>query len=319
MALQRLVAPSAWVITFGLWAVLLASTTILPTLTRVLWHLCVALAVAAATWAALSMVKVVEQLIMRHHRVDVADNLYARTVHTRTQVLGRILSVLILLVGAGAVLLTLPGMRQLGAGLLASAGIAGLIVGAAAQPVVSNLIAGVQLGLTQPLRLDDVVVIEGEWGRIEEVRNTYIVVALWDQRRLIVPLRWLMDRPFQNWTRRTSQVLGAVTLWLDFRTDLAKVRGVFQSLCEASVHWDGRVAVLQVTDSGPWSMEVRLLASAADAAKAFDLRCELREGVLGYLLANQPEALPNLRLQSINQANDAKGGADEPTTSVPRG
>ncbi|KFN48978.1 mechanosensitive ion channel family protein, partial [Arenimonas composti] len=226
------------------------------------------------------------------------------------------LMVLVVLVATAAALLTVPGMRQLGTGLLASAGVAGLVAGLAAQPILGNLIAGLQIAIAQPIRIDDVVIVQGEWGRIEEITGTYIVVRIWDERRLIVPLKWFIDNPFENWTRRTSEILGTVMLWLDYRTPLAPVRAEFERLCAASDNWDGRVRVLQVVECGQWSMQVRLLVSAADSGKAFGLRCEVREGILDFLQAHHPESLPVLRTRAERVDEGGSGQAHDEVASA---
>jgi small-conductance mechanosensitive channel len=240
----------------------------------------------------------VQRRVLGMYSIDADDNLSARRIHTQARVLSRTLMMLVVILGVAGALLTIPGMRQVGAGLLASAGLAGLIAGFAAQPILGNLIAGLQIALSQPIRLDDVVIVDGEWGRIEEITGTYIVVAIWDERRLVVPLRWFIENPFQNWTRSSAQLLAAVTLWLDYRTPLAPVRTEFERLCAESANWDGRLRLVQVVECGEWSMQVRLLTSAANSGKAFDLRCEIREGMLGFLQANHPESLPVLRTRA---------------------
>jgi small-conductance mechanosensitive channel len=191
--------------------------------------------------------------------------------------------------------LTIPGVRQVGTSLLASAGVAGLAVGFAAKPVLSNLIAGLQIALTQPIRLDDVVIIEGEWGRIQEITGTYVVVRIWDDRRLIVPLNWFMENPFQNWTRTSSQLLGSVFLWVDYGVPLEPLRQELQRLCDKAPEWDRRVCLLQVTDTNEKAMQLRVLVSTADSGRGWDLRCRVREGLLKFLQEHYPQCLPRLR------------------------
>ena len=193
-------------------------------------------------------------------------------------------------------LLSIPSIRSVGVTLMASAGLAGLAVGAAAQPALKNIIAGVQMAFTEPIRIDDVVIIENEWGRIEEIRLTYVVVRLWDERRLVVPVSKFLESSFQNWTRTTSGLLGSAFFWLDPTTNIPRLREKFEELVEADPLWDGRAHVLQVTDTKPDAIEVRILATASDAARAFDLRCSLREGMLAYIRDEMPEALPKRRL-----------------------
>lgn len=273
----------------GYWTVLLARA--LPILI-----------VVCIVWTLLRLIGLVERSILRRHVIDVSDNLQARRIHTQTRTLARIAMVVVVILGTAVCLMMIPGMRQLGTGLLASAGVAGLVIGLAAQPILGNLIAGLQLALTQPIRLDDVVIVEGEWGRIEEITSTYVVIAIWDQRRLVVPLRWFIETPFQNWTRSTAQILGTVFLWLDYRAPVAAIRAEFERICQQSPSWDGRVCVVQVTETGEWSMQVRLLVSAADSGRAFELRCEVREKILAYLQAEYPQALPVLRTRGEERA-----------------
>jgi small-conductance mechanosensitive channel len=201
----------------------------------------------------------------------------------------------VLVTGLAFALMTFPRARQLGASLLASAGVVGVVAGIAARSVFSNLLAGLQIAMGQPLRIDDVLIVEGEWGRVEEITSTYVVLALWDERRLIVPLQWFIDHPFQNWTRSTSNLLGTVMLWVDYTLPLEPLRAEARRLCEASKLWDRRVCLVQVTDASERAMQLRILVSAASSGAAFDLRCELREGLIAFIQRHHPEALPRLR------------------------
>src|SRR5690606_21506645 len=169
------------------------------------------------------------------------DNLSARRIHTHTRVMARSIMIIVIVIGAGAALMTLPLLRQVGTSLLASAGVAGIVIGFAAKPVLSNLLAGLQIAMTQPIRLDDVVIVENEWGWIEEITATYVVVRIWDQRRLVMPLQWFIENPFQNWTRSTSEILGTVLLWVDYRMPVDLVRQEAERLCREATEWDGRV------------------------------------------------------------------------------
>ena len=186
--------------------------------------------------------------------------------------LSRIAMGTIILLGVSLALMTFPAVRQIGTTLLASAGIMGLVAGIAARPVFGNLIAGLQIALAQPIRLDDVVIVEGEWGRIEEISSTYVVVRIWDERRMVVPLSWFIENPFQNWTRSTAQMLGTAFLWLDYRTPMDQVRAELERICHDDPRWDGRVCIAQVTETSEHVMQVRLLVSARDSGEAFDLR-----------------------------------------------
>ncbi|MXN75526.1 mechanosensitive ion channel [Burkholderia sp. 4701] len=258
--------------------------------------------IVALTWLLVRLVAAVGEAIIDAHPMDAADNLQARRIHTQARVLSRTVMVLIVIIGTGAALMTFPNVRQVGASLLASAGVAGLVAGIAARPVLGNLIAGLQIALTQPIRLDDVVVIQGEWGRIEEITGTYVSVRLWDQRRLVVPLQWFIENPFANWTRNSSEIIGTVFLSVDYRTPLAPLRDELARLVRAAPEWDGRVQVLQVTDATERTMQLRALVSAADSSRCFDLRCRVREGLIAYLHAHYPQCLPRSRAELFPHA-----------------
>ena len=265
------------------------------------------------TWLAVRAIGAVEARILREHPVDIEDNLAARRVQTQTRVIARVIQGAIILVGVALALMTFPAIRQVGATLLASAGIIGLVAGIAARPVFGNLIAGLQIALAQPIRLDDVVIVEGEWGRIEGITSTYVVVRIWDERRMVVPLQWFIENPFQNWTRTSAQLLGTAFLWLDYRTPMAEVRAQLQKICEEDPRWDGRVCVAQVTETREHTIEVRLLVSARNSGDLFDLRCVVRERMIDYLSQCHPEALPRLRADIAREAHGSLPPAQTPT------
>lgn len=256
------------------------------------------LLILSLTWLGMSLIRGVADGVIARHPADVADNLAARRIQTQTRVLARIASGAALVAGIAFVLMTFPQARQLGASLLASAGVAGLVVGIAARSVFSNLLAGLQIALTQPMRIDDVLIVEGEWGRVEEITATYVVLKIWDERRLIVPLAWFIEKPFQNWTRTTADLLGTVFLWVDYATPVDAVRAEARRICEASRHWDKRLCLVQVTETSDKAMQLRVLVSAADSGAAFDLRCELREGLLAHLAQHHAAALPRARIEA---------------------
>ena len=197
--------------------------------------------------------------------------------------------------GVGSVLMTFPNVRQIGASLLASAGLAGIVAGLAARPVLGNLIAGLQIALTQPIRIDDVLIVEDEWGRVEEITETYVVICIWDQRRLVVPLEYFIQHPFQNWTRRNAELIGSVMFWVDYRMPVAPLREQLNEIVQAAPEWDKRVCVLQVTDMSERAMQLRVLVSAADAGRAWDLRCRVREELIAYMQREFHEMLPQIR------------------------
>ena len=253
--------------------------------------------IASITWLGLRLIAALVALVTLTHPITASDNLQARRLQTQSAVISRALMTLVYLVGVSCALMTFPSVRQIGASLLASAGVAGLIAGLAARPVLSNMIAGLQLALTQPIRLDDVLIIEGEWGRVEEITGAFVVVALWDQRRLIVPLQWFIEHPFQNWSRASSDILGTVFLWVDYCLPLESLRHELQRLCESSTDWDGRIALLQVTDTNDRAMQLRALVSSSDSPRSFDLRCHVREGMIAFIAREYADSLPRVRAQ----------------------
>ncbi len=246
-------------------------------------------------WAAITALKIAADLYLRQFRLDVEDNLLARKHVTQVRVLLRTADVLVVLVTFGAALMTFEPVRQYGVSLFASAGVAGIVAGLAARPVLSNLIAGVQLAMTQPIRIDDAVVVEKEWGTIEEITSTYVVVRLWDWRRMIVPLSYFIEKPFQNWTREGSALIGSAMIYVDYRAPVGVIRDKLGEIVKASKNWDGNVVNLQVTDAKEQTMELRCLMSARSAGQAFDLRCEVREQLIDFLQQHHPEALPRQR------------------------
>jgi small-conductance mechanosensitive channel len=235
------------------------------------------------------------------YRIDVPDNRVARRVRTQLQIVRRLVLVAITIVGASAVLMTFPEVRTVGASLLASAGVVSIIAGLAAQSTLGNVFAGVQLAFSDAIRVDDVVIVEGEWGLIEEITLTYVVVKVWDDRRLVVPSTYFTTTPFQNWTRRTSDLLGSIELDLDWRVDPRAMRVHLDDILERSELWDGRVKVLQVTDAVGGFVRVRVLVSASDAGRLFDLRCEVREELVDWVHRHGPDALPTTRVAMADE------------------
>lgn len=308
--LRRISAPMTWVIPL---LMLVAALRVLPDIDVLpafvlMQHVVLIGLLVSLTWLSLRCLGALELAAIRRYPVDVSDNLAARRMLTQVRVLRRTSDVLVVLLGAAAILLTIPGVRQLGTSLLASAGVAGLALGIAAKPVLSNLIAGLQIALTQPIRLDDVVIIQGEWGRIEEITGSYVVVRIWDERRMVVPLSWFMENPFQNWTRNSAQLMGTVFLWMDYGVPLEPLRDELGRLCRAAAEWDGRVCLLQVTDASEKSMQLRALVSSVDSGRNFDLRCKVREGLIAFISTHYPQALPRLRAKF----DDAGSGSGEP-------
>ncbi|GAA4625396.1 mechanosensitive ion channel family protein [Cellulomonas oligotrophica] len=260
-------------------------------------HVMLIALIVTLTWLVGSLAFVLEDLALARYRVDVKDNRHARRMRTQVQVLRRLTVAVLVLVAISAVLLTFPGARALGASLFASAGLLSIVAGLAAQSSLANMFAGMQLAFTDAIRVDDVVVVEGEWGRIEEITLTYVVVHVWDDRRLILPSTYFTTTPFQNWTRRAAELLGTVEIDVDWRVPVDAMRAELARLLAATDLWDERVGILQVTDAVGGVVRVRALASAVDAPTLFDLRCHVREGLVAWLQREAPEGLPRTRLE----------------------
>jgi small-conductance mechanosensitive channel len=252
---------------------------------------------ASICWLLIQMSHVLESFIVHQFRIDTADNLRARRIHTQLRILKKVIIVIISILGVAAMLMNFEKVHQLGTSILASAGIAGIIVGLAAQRSLGTLIAGVQIAFTQPIRLDDVVIVEDEWGRIEEITLTYVVVRIWDLRRLILPITYFIEKPFQNWTRTTSDILGTVFIYTDYTLPLENVRSELERILRESPLWDRNVWNLQVTNATERGIELRALMSASDASKAWSLRCEVREKLLKFIQENYPQNLPRFRAE----------------------
>lgn len=258
---------------------------------RPLRHAAAVATIISASWLAAKVLFLMEDGVLRRLRIDARDNRRARRVRTQMAVLRRLTAVVIAVVAAAAVLMTFDTLRTYGASVLASAGVAGVIAGFAAQATLGNVIAGLQLVFTDALRFDDVVVVEGEWGRIEELTLTYVVVRLWDERRLVLPATYFTTTPFQNWTRSESRVLATVELHLDPSAPVAEIRAKARDLIDANPLWDRREWVVQVTGMTELTITVRVMASAGDAASAWDLKCDLREELVRWLQHEHSQSL----------------------------
>jgi small-conductance mechanosensitive channel len=253
--------------------------------------------ILALGWLASGVLDMWTAVYLKKFNVSVEDNLIARKHLTQTRILQRVAKVVLVIVTLGLALMTIAGFRQWGVSLLASAGVVGIIAGLALQPVLTNLLAGIQIALTQPIRLDDAVIVEGEWGRVEEITATYVVIKIWDWRRMVVPLTYFITKPFQNWTRENASLIGTAMFYVDYEAPIDKLREAFERIVKASELWDGDVQVLQVTDITERVLQVRCLASAKSAGIAFDLRCEIREKLMAFMRDECPEALPRDRLE----------------------
>ncbi len=258
-------------------------------------ELFIILFIVSFAWILSKTVSILTDVVKQRYRVDIKDNLRARKIQTQMQVLKRIISIIIYIISLAVILMQFEEIRQLGTTLLASAGLVGLILGFAAQRTLSTLVAGFQIAFTQPIRIDDVVIVENEWGRIEEITLTYVVIRIWDLRRLVVPISYFIEHPFQNWTRVSADIIGTVYIYCDYTIPLEAVRIKLQELCRDSALWDKKVCVLQVTSAKEQTVELRALVSAADASTCWDLRCEIRERLLKFIQENYRESLPRVR------------------------
>jgi small-conductance mechanosensitive channel len=272
-------------------------------------HLVTVAAIATLTWWLVRVTSSTAAAVIEKFPKDELTSFHGRRVETQARLLARAVMTVIVICGLAIALMTFPTVRQLGTSLLASAGLAGVIVGLAARPIFANLLAGLQIALTQPIRLDDVVIVEGEWGVIEEIQSTYVVVRIWDDRRLLMPLQWFIDHPFQNWTRTSSSITGSVIFWVDYRTPIEALRTELKRICAAAPEWDGRFQNLQVTDTSEHSMQLRVLVTSADAGKSWDLRCRVREELLAYIQTHLPECLPRVRTALIHPYKTSMGGS----------
>ena len=249
------------------------------------------------SWLLIRIVRVAEDYVVSTYDLSKTDNIRERKIRTQLQYIRRIIIITIFIVATAIVLLSFEGVRQIGAGLLTSAGVAGIIIGFAAQRSLANLFAGFQIAFTQPIRIDDVLVVEGEWGRVEEITLTYVVVRIWDQRRLILPINYFIEKPFQNWTRISADILGTVYLYTDYKIPVDEIREELNRVLKDHQLWDGKVSVLQVTDAKETTIELRALMSARNSSDAWDLRCYVREKLVHFIQENYPESLPKDRAE----------------------
>jgi len=253
----------------------------------------------------MSSIKVFEDYVVHTYDLNKEDNLKERKIRTQLKFIRQVAVTLIIFVTIAFILLSFDNVRKIGAGLLTGVGIGGIIIGFAAQKSLSNFLAGFQIAFTQPIRIDDVLVVEGEWGRVEDITLTYVVLNIWDQRRLILPINYFIEKPFQNWTRSTSEILGTVFLYMDYTVPVDALRQEFDRLLSKTKLWDKRVKVIQVTDAKEHTIELRALVSARNSSEAFDLRCYIRENLVKFVRDNYPESLPVNRT-IINNADAIK-------------
>ncbi len=300
---------SAFVVIFALGVALPAARFPLA-ITLMIANALLILFILTIGWGAAIAMDIAITLYLRRFRTDVEDNLLARKHVTQMRLLQRVATILLGIVTVAAALMTLPAVRQYGVSLFASAGAAGLVLGLAARPVLSTLLAGIQIAMTQPIRVEDVVIVEGEWGWIETITSTYVVVRLWDLRRMIVPLSYFIEKPFQNWTYQSSDLIGSVFLRVDYTVPIDRLRAKLERVVQANPQWDRKVVVLQVTDTPDSFVELRALVSARNSGDLWDLRCAVREQLIAFLQAEYPQALPRQRVEMAGSpAREVAAGA----------
>jgi small-conductance mechanosensitive channel len=313
---RRTRRPAAYI--FPLLAILIVTPQLdlPPAWTTPAEHLTGLLTIAALAWTLIATIRLWGDIVIARHRIDVEDNLLARQLGTRVDILTRITVTIVILIATGMGLMTFPEIRALGTTLLASAGLVGIVAGLAARPLFENLVAGIELALTQPIRIDDVVIVEQQFGRIEEIHSTYVVIRLWDLRRMVVPLVYFINTPFENWTRRTANLIGEVFVFADWTLDVEALRAEVPNIVARSPLWDKQVQVVQVTDVTERAVQVRTLVSARNSSELFDLRCFVREAIVAYIRDHQPDAMPKLRVELPESANGDGDGDDAGTPST---
>lgn len=253
------------------------------------------------SWISIRGISALRDLILSQYDISQKDNLKARKVFTQYRLLERILVFVIVIIAIALILMSFESIRKIGVSLIASAGIAGIILGFAAQKLIGTVLAGFQLAITQPIRIEDALVVEGEWGWVEEINLTYVVIKIWDKRRLILPTTYFIEKPFQNWTRTTAEILGTVFLYTDYSVSFDAIRNELTKILENTDLWDKQVNVVQVTDATEKTVEIRVLVSAQDSPTAWDLRVLVREKLIEFLQKNYPEALPRSRVELMKE------------------
>ncbi len=254
------------------------------------------LVIAAFTWMVISLIRVAKNNFLKKYDISEPDNLRFRKLHTQYNVLEKIVVFIVILIAIGFTLMLFENVRNIGISLFASAGIAGLVIGLAAQKALGTILAGFQIAITQPIRLDDVVIVENEWGWIEEINLTYVVIRIWDKRRLVVPTTYFLETPFQNWTRVSADILGTVFIYTDYTMPVATLRDELTRLLNTHPNWDRQVNVLQVTDAREHTLELRALMSAENSPKAWELRVFIREKLIEFIQREYPHCLPRTRV-----------------------
>lgn len=302
--LQRFRKPALWLFMIAATMLAIPAFGVSIHLLDIAEHVLHIFFIVCMAWLLIATVYAISDVLTRRYDISAANNLHARSIRTQMAVMRRLAIGIISLLALGLILYTFNHTRiwQYGAGLLASAGLASLALGAAAKSTVSNLLAGIQIAFTEPIRIDDVVIVEGQWGRIEEITAAYVVVCIWNLQRLIVPLTYFIDHPFQNWTRTSANLLGNFYIYADYTCPIEPLREELTRLLKSTPLWDGKVNVLQVTELQQQTMQIRALMSAADSSKLWDLRCLIREKMIDFLQKNYPQCLPKQRINELQNA-----------------
>jgi small-conductance mechanosensitive channel len=304
-ALRRFRKPAFWLFIVAAFMLAVPAFGISDHLYDLIEHVLHIVFILCLAWLLFALVYAVQDVVLRRYDVTATDNLRARRVQTQMTVIRRLAFAFVVVFAAGLILYTFHHTRlwQAGAGLLASAGLATLVLATAAKSTVSNLLAGIQIAFTEPIRLDDVVIVEGQWGRIEEINAAYVVVCIWNLERLIVPLNYFIENPFQNWTRTSADLLGTFYIYADYTCPIEPLRQEFERVLKSTNLWDGKAQVLQVTDLFQNVMQIRALMSASDSGRLFDLRCYAREKMIDFLQKNYPHCLPKQRISELQNAS----------------
>lgn len=260
-----------------------------------------ALIIACISWISIEVVGILKNRLLKRYDIKSEDNLKSRKLYTQINLLEKVIVFVIIITSVGLILFSIDSIKEIGIGIFASAGVVGIIIGLSAQKIMGALLAGIQIAITQPFRVDDAVVVENEWGWIEEINLTYVVVRIWDKRRLVLPSSYFLEKPFQNWTRTTADIIGTVFLYTDYTVPVEPLREELNRLLNNCDLWDKNVNVLQVTDSTPTTMELRILVSAKNSPTAWDLRVFIREKMIEFIQKNYPESLPRTRIEIKNK------------------
>jgi len=262
------------------------------------------LKIVCSSWILIEFIKILKNRLLDRFNIETENNLRYRKLHTQVNLLEKVIVFIIVVITIGLVLISVESIREIGVGVFASAGVVGIIVGLSAQKIVGAVLAGIQIAITQPFRIDDAVVVEGEWGWIEEVNLTYVVIRIWDKRRLVLPSSYFLEKPFQNWTRTTADIMGTVFIYTDYNVPLEELRQEMTRLLESSEYWDGKVNVIQVTDAKENYMELRLLVSSNSSPNAWELRVFIREKMIEFLQKNYPNSFAKTRIIMENKKDE---------------